>query len=78
MQRKYRDVSGTVFGIVAVLHGLRALNQWPVYVAAFQVLVWASSVALLVAGSLCVWARCSRDGGTPGSFHSPSRGDKKR
>ena len=56
MPSKYVVVSGVLFGVIAVLQAVRALNQWPVYVAGFNVPVWASWVAMVVAGSLCVWA----------------------
>ncbi len=56
MPSKYAVVSGVVFGIVAVIQAVRCLNQWPVHVGALEVPVWASWVAMVVAGSLCVWA----------------------
>ena len=56
MPSKYVVVSGVVFGIVAVIQAVRGLNQWPVHVGALEVPVWASWVAMVVAGSLCVWA----------------------
>ncbi len=56
MPSKYAVVSGVLFGVVAVLQAVRALNQWPVHVGTFEVPVWASWVALVVTGSLCVWA----------------------
>ena len=56
MPSKYVVVSGVLFGVIAVLQAVRALNQWPVQVAGFDVPVWVSWVAMVVAGSLCVWA----------------------
>ena len=56
MPSKYAVVSGVLFGVVAVLQAVRALNQWPVHVGTFEVPVWASWVAMVVTGSLCVWA----------------------
>ena len=56
MQSRYAVVSGTVFGVVAVIQAIRALNQWPVRVGPFAVPVWFSWLALVVAGCLCVWA----------------------
>ena len=56
MPSKYVVVSGVLFGVIAVFQAVRALNQWPVQVAGFDVPVWVSWVALVVAGSLCVWA----------------------
>ncbi|MFZ0869377.1 MAG: hypothetical protein WAM90_01495 [Rhodanobacter sp.] len=56
MQSKYALVSGAIFGAVAVIQAIRAFNQWPVQVGPFSVPVWFSWLALVVAGSLCVWA----------------------
>ena len=56
MASKYVVVSGVLFGVIAVVQAVRALNQWPVHVGGFDVPVWGSWVAMVVAGSLCVWA----------------------
>ena len=56
MPSKYVVVSGVLFGVIALVQAVRALNQWPVQVAGFDVPVWVSWVAMAVAGSLCVWA----------------------
>ena len=56
MPNKYVVVSGVLFGVIAVAQAVRALNQWPVQVAGFDVPVWVSWVAMVVAGSLCMWA----------------------
>ena len=56
MPSKYVVVSGVIFGVIAVVQAVRALNQWPVNVGSFDVPVWVSWVAMVVAGSLCVWA----------------------
>jgi hypothetical protein len=56
MPSKYVVVSGVLFGVMALVQALRALNQWPVQIAGFDVPVWVSWVATVVAGSLCVWA----------------------
>ena len=53
---KYVLVTGVLFGVIAVLQAVRALNQWPVHVAGIDVPVWASWVAMIVAGGLCAWA----------------------
>jgi len=39
---------------------VRALNQWPVHVGTLEIPVWASWIAMVVAGSLCAWAFRSR------------------
>lgn len=56
MSNKYIIVSGVVFGIVALLQLARAMYGWPVQIAEFNLPIWASWVAVFVAGSLCVWA----------------------
>jgi hypothetical protein len=60
MSSKYIFVSGCIFGVVAVGQALRALNEVPVQIGSFGVPVWASWVAAIVTGSLCVWAFRSR------------------
>lgn len=60
MSNKYIVVSGAVFGAVAVLQAVRALNQWPMFVGTFEIPIWASWLAMVVAGSLCAWAFKSR------------------
>ena len=56
MLSKYVVVSGVLFGVIALVQAVRALNQWPVQVAGFDMPVWVSWVAMVVAGSLCMWA----------------------
>jgi len=52
----YRKVSGIVFGVVAIAHGLRAALGGALIVGGFSVPVWMSGVAALGAGVLCLWA----------------------
>jgi hypothetical protein len=56
MSKNYIVVSGLVFGVVTLAQVLRAAMQLPVHVGGFEIPVWASWVAAVVAGSLCVWA----------------------
>ncbi|MBK5255290.1 MAG: hypothetical protein JJE39_04590 [Vicinamibacteria bacterium] len=56
MSSKYSVVSGAVFGLVATLHAVRALNQWPLSVAGMEIPVWGSWVATAGAACLCIWA----------------------
>ena len=56
MSSKYVVVSGAVFGFVAIAQAARAFGQVPVHVGSFEIPVWASWVAAVVAGSLSVWA----------------------
>ena len=56
MPTKYVVVSGVLFGVIAVLQAVRALYQWPVHIGSVDIPVWVSWIALVVTGSLCVWA----------------------
>jgi hypothetical protein len=56
MLSKYTIVSGVVFGAVALVQLVRAVNQWSVQIGSFNVPVWASWIAAVFAGSLCIWA----------------------
>ena len=56
MRYTYRLVSGIVFGVVAIIQIVRAVNEWPVQIAPFAVPVWLSWIALVVAGALSVLA----------------------
>ena len=54
--RPYLMISGSIFGIVAVLHVLRLINHWPFQLGPWPLPVWASWFALAVSASLSVWA----------------------
>ncbi len=54
--RTYLVISGTVFGIVAVLHLLRVVNGWAVVVGSWSAPMWVSWLGTLVPAVLCVWA----------------------
>src|SRR5262249_40133967 len=56
MRTKYVIVSGAIFGLIAVIQAVRAINGWPIQVAGFQVPVLASWVAAALAASMCLWA----------------------
>ncbi len=60
MRSRYVVASGVLFGIMAAVQTLRALNQWPVLVADQAMPVWASWVAVAITGSFCAWAFRSR------------------
>jgi divalent metal cation (Fe/Co/Zn/Cd) transporter len=54
--RRYTQVSGLVFGLVAVGQLIRAVMRWPVQVADVVVPVWASGCAFVVMAALATWA----------------------
>jgi hypothetical protein len=58
----YRTVSGVVFGLIALGQGTRAALQLPAQVGSTSIPIWISWVAVLVAGTLCVWAFRSSGG----------------
>lgn len=51
----YARVSALLFGAVALLQLVRAINGWPITINDFAVPVWASWIIAAVTGSLCVW-----------------------
>ncbi|OGG54793.1 hypothetical protein A3D62_02390 [Candidatus Kaiserbacteria bacterium RIFCSPHIGHO2_02_FULL_49_11] len=44
----YIKVSGVIFLVVGVLHGVRALNEWNLLISDWSIPVWASWVGLVV------------------------------
>ena len=52
----YRTISGVVFGLIALGHGIRAVLQVPAQLGATAIPMGVSWLALVVAGALCVWA----------------------
>lgn len=53
---QYSIVSGLVFGLIALLQLFRAISQWPVQIAEYNIPVLASWIIAIVAGGLCAWA----------------------
>ena len=54
--RTYIQITGAVFGVIALVHVVRLILNWPAQIADWVVPIWLSWVAILVAGALCVWA----------------------
>jgi TRAP-type C4-dicarboxylate transport system permease small subunit len=52
----YRTISGMVFGLIAIGQGIRAAMKVSVQVGATSIPIWASWVAVVVAGGFCIWA----------------------
>jgi hypothetical protein len=57
---RYIVVSGAIFGLIALGQLLRAVNQVPVQAGSVEIPVWASWIAVVVAGSMCTWAFSAR------------------
>lgn len=60
MNGRYVVVSGVIFGFMALAQLLRVVNQVSIQIGSVEIPVWASWVAVVVAGSLCAWAFTSR------------------
>ena len=54
--RTYVVISAVIFGLVAVIHLLRAVNGWNFEVGPVSVPVGASWLGFAVTASLCAWA----------------------
>ena len=55
-QKAFLAVSGTIFGIIAILHLARIVFGWPAQIGSVHVPTWASWLSLLVAGYLAITA----------------------
>ena len=66
--RRYTLVSGIFLSLLTLAQLIRLVMRWPVQVAGFDVPIWFSVVAALIAGSLAIWAfRAHRNGGVAGA-----------
>lgn len=54
--RTYVQISGALFGIIALAHLLRLFWHWPIDLAGYLVPLWVSWLGLLLAGGLSLWA----------------------
>ena len=51
-QKSYYSVTGIIFLIIALLHLLRIFNSWSAEIGTVTMPMWASWVAVLLAGCL--------------------------
>jgi Flp pilus assembly protein TadB len=64
-QRTGLRVASIIFGLFAIGHVLRLINQTPVMVGSYHVPMGVSWVALIIAAVLCIWLwRLSSRSGT--------------
>ena len=54
--RRYEQVSGVFFVLLAAVQLARLLLRWPVQVASVSVPLWPSVVAVVITGTLASWA----------------------
>lgn len=50
--KSFYSITGTVFLVIAVGHLLRILNGWEAVIGSFTIPVWASWIAVILAGYL--------------------------
>lgn len=54
------QVTGAIFGLIAVLHLIRALSGWQANIGLWQVPMWLSWIVVVVAGYLAYAAWTAR------------------
>jgi hypothetical protein len=54
--RRYIQISGIFFALLALVQLTRALSGWPVQVATVAVPIWASGVAFAITAGFAAWA----------------------
>ena len=54
--KRYCILSGVLFGLIALAHLLRLVNQTPAQLGSWTVPFWLSWLGLIVPGFLCIWA----------------------
>ena len=52
---RYEQVSGALFGFIAIAQLIRAVLRLPAQVGTFTIPVWFSFVAFVITGSLAIW-----------------------
>jgi hypothetical protein len=54
--RAYLQISGALFGFIALAHLVRLFRHWPIDLGGHMVPMWASWLGLVLAGGLSIWA----------------------
>jgi len=54
--RSYQLVSGIIFGIITIGQLTRLIGQIPVQIGTFDVPLWPSAIAFMIALTMCIWA----------------------
>ena len=52
---RYEQVSGALFGLIAIAQLTRAVLRLPAQVGTFTIPVWFSFVAFIITGGLAIW-----------------------
>jgi len=54
--RPYLQISGALFGLIALAHLFRLFRHWPVEIAGYPIPLWASWLGLLITAGLSISA----------------------
>lgn len=54
--RTYFLVCAVIFGLVSIIHLVRALNDWAFIVGPITIPLAASWLGFVITGALCIWA----------------------
>ena len=54
--KAYLSVSAAIFGLVAIIHLARGLNDWAFVVGPFSISTSASWIGFAVTAAMCFWA----------------------
>jgi len=54
--KPYHVISGSIFGLVAIAHLLRLINQWPLVLGPYAVPLPISWAGLIITGCLSFWS----------------------
>ncbi len=54
--KAYHVISGIIFGLVAVAHLLRLINQWPLVLGPWSAPMAVSWVGLIITTCLSIWS----------------------
>jgi hypothetical protein len=52
----YLVISAIVFGLVAIIHLIRAVNGWSFVIGPITIPVWGSWIGFILTAALCLWS----------------------
>lgn len=61
-ESQYRNISGTIFGLVALVHLTRLIFGWEITINGWLLPLWVSIIAFVLAGWLG-WSACKKPSG---------------
>ena len=56
LMRRYVLISGLFLTLLTCAQLLRLLLRWPVTIAGVEIPLWVSGIAVVIVGSLAIWA----------------------